>query len=288
MDAAAILGFFTPYEPSPTVWGLSAVALGGFLLGLRRLAGRGGRQRPLAAAAFLLGLGLLYLTLQSRLDYYAQHLFFLHRLQHLVLHHLAPFLIALSAPQQVFAAAFEGLAIPRHWPGQRLSGRVYRGIQQPAVAGALFVGLIWIWLIPSIHPAAMLSLPLYNLMNWGMALDGLLFWWMIFNMRDADESPARHLGGRLLVLGLIILPQILVGSGIALSHQDLYPIYELCGRLLPMSAATDQQLGGLITWIPAAMMSVIGALILTHRWLSGSAETHPGLVLAPSSRRGEP
>ncbi len=276
MDPATVLAFLEPYEPSPTVWVVCAGALGCFLLGAWRLRRRGQRAGRVAVVAFPLGVALMYVALQTRFDYDAQHLFFLHRLQHLILHHLAPFLIAWSAPQVIFAAAFPEWRQVRRWPGVGGAGRFYHVIQQPAVAGGLFVGLIWVWLMPDLHIAAMLNVPLYHLMNWGMAVDGLLFWWMIFNMTDSRASVASHIGVRLLVLGLIMFPQILIGSAIALSQRDLYPTYALCGRLLPLDAMTDQQLGGLLTWIPAAMMSVVGALILVRRWLNSSAETAAG------------
>ena len=288
MDLPAVAAFLAPYEPSPTVWMLCGGALGLFVLGFHRLGRRGERRSLPAAAAFLLGLALIYVSLQTRADYYAQHLFFLHRLQHLVLHHLGPFLIAWSAPQAVFAAALGGWMWARRMPGYAQLGRAYRAVQQPAVAGVLFVGLIWFWLVPELHPAAMLSLPLYNLMNWGMAVDGLLFWWMILNMRAVGESPGHYVGARLLVLALIMLPQILIGSLIAMSRQDLYPIYALCGRLLPIDPMTDQQLGGLITWIPAAMMSVLGALVLARRWLIASDRASAEPVLIPTAPRSRP
>jgi putative membrane protein len=103
---------------------------------------------------------------------------------------------------------------------------------------------------------------------------------MILNMTAPGESRGHYVGVRLLVLSLIMLPQILIGSLIAMSRQDLYPIYALCGRLLPIDPMTDQQLGGLITWIPAAMMSVVGALVLVWRWLIASerASAEPGLI----------
>ncbi len=284
MDPTSALDFLTPYEPSPTVWAVCALALALFATGYWRLLHRGTPHRPLGALAFLLGLGLMYGALQTHYDYYAQHLFLLHRLQHLVLHHLAPFLIAWAAPQAVFAAAIPRGLLPQ-LPGRRALGRLYRGVQQPAIAGVLFVGLIWLWLSPGLHIYAMLSIPLYNAMNWGMALDGLLFWWMILNMGDPRSAPASHYGARLLVLALIMIPQSLIGSSIALSQQDLYDVYALCGRVLPVDAAVDQQIGGLLTWIPAAMMSVVGALILVRRWLRQPTGMAAGPVLDAQGAR---
>lgn len=258
------IAFFMPYEFSPTVLLVCATAALLFHRGRQGMAA--GRR-----LMFWLGLALMYLVLQTHYDYYAQHMFFVHRLQHIVLHHLAPFLIALAAPAEVLTAGLPAVLHRFVAPMRRNSAlrSVYRGIQQPVVASLLFVGLIGLWLTPGLHFYAMLNVPLYDAMNWGMALDGLLFWWMVFNLRSFGSDDANHYGGRILLLFLLMLPQIVIGAHIALSHRDLYEVYAVCGRVWPLSAQVDQQIGGLITWIPAAMMSIAGALVLLHRWVAG-------------------
>jgi putative membrane protein len=42
----------------------------------------------------------------------------------------------------------------------------------------------------------------------------------------------------------------------------LYDVYDVCGRAWAIDPLTDQELGGLLTWIPAAMMSVVGSLVV--------------------------
>lgn len=260
------LDFLAPYEFSPTVLIVCALTAILFLRGQHHT--KPGHGRILA---FWLGLVLIYLVLQTHYDYYAQHMFFLHRLQHLVLHHLAPFLIAWSAPAAVLAAGLPAsverrmIEPLRH---NRILRFVYHWLQQPLIATMLFVGLIYLWLTPSLHFIAMLNIPLYNSMNWGMALDGLLFWWMVFNLRTPYSSDGIHYGGRILLLFLAMPPQIVLGAYIALSERDLYDIYAVCGRAWPLSAHIDQQIGGLITWIPSAMMSLAGMLVLLRRWLN--------------------
>jgi putative membrane protein len=69
------------------------------------------------------------------------------------------------------------------------------------------------------------------------------------------------------MLILAMPPQIVLGAYIALSGNDLFDVYGLCGRAWDISPATDQTLGGLITWIPASMMHVIAALIVFSRWM---------------------
>lgn len=255
-----------PYDPSPVTIALFAMTLGLYLQGWRRCA-PGNRPGPLRVTAFLVGLLLCYGVMQTRFDYYAQYMFFVHRGQHLILHHLGPFLIALSNP----------LPILRYWHGQ-LSERVltwlrpvtllYRGLQQAWVAPCLFVGLIFFWLWPPVHFNAMLNRDLYWLMNWSMLVDGLLFWWLMLDPRNPDTTRAIGYGKRILILALVAVPQIILGASITFARESLYDVYEVCGRAWPMAPATDQVVGGIITWIPPAMMSILGILLVLRRLMN--------------------
>ena len=144
-------------------------------------------ERPhwLRRTSFLAGIALIYGTLQTHFVYLSQHMFFLNRLQHLGMHHLGPFLIALAWP---------GETVDRGMPqaGRRLvRGRwiqpVLRIVQNPVIAGLLFVGLVWFWLQPDIHFQAMISPVLYTTMNLSMVIDGLLFWFFILDPRPAPR-----------------------------------------------------------------------------------------------------
>jgi len=77
-------------------------------------------------------------------------------------------------------------------------------------------------------------------------------------------------GTRIIMLWAIMLPQIAIGAYIALSSTILYTSYSVCGRAWPIAPMTDQDIGGLITWIPAAMMSAVGALVVLRRWRTDS------------------
>ena len=71
---------------------------------------------------------------------------------------------------------------------------------------------------------------------------------------------------------LVMFPQIVGGALISFSPRDLYPFYDLCGRIYPeLGAHYDQVIGGLIIWIPPAMMSVL-ALVLVLNVLRRSEE----------------
>lgn len=264
--------YLSPYDFSPTVLAATLLAAALFARGqwVARRAGQPvGWWRGLA---FWLGLGLTYAVLQTQLDYVAQHMFWVHRGQHLVLHHLGPLLMVLALPHTVMARALpatllEGWLRPLwHHPAVR---GPYRLIQHPVVAPLLFVGIIFFWLVPSVHFAAMLSVPYYNAMNWSVLVEGLLFWWLILDPR----SPANGglgFGVRMIMVWAVMPPQILLGAYIGLNNEVLFEVYDICGRAWPVPPLVDQQLGGLLTWIPASMMSVIAALIVLRMWLRDS------------------
>ena len=271
-----IITFLTPWEFSPTVLLLCAGSAVFYLRGLRRARGEGASPGFWRSTAFLVGLASVYAFLQTHLDYLSQHMLWVHRLQHLVLHHAAPFLIALAAPLETLARGTphwlsRGLFVPLS--DNPLTLGLYRAVQNPVVAPLLFTGLIGFWLIPSIHFTAMLSLARYDLMNWSMLIDGLLFWWLVVGPEKHAGIRQLGYGTRIIMLWAVMLPQIAIGAYITLSSTVLYTSYSVCGRAWAIAPMTDQNIGGLITWIPAAMMSAVGALVILRRWRNDS---HPG------------
>jgi putative membrane protein len=287
LELERVGAYLLPWEFSPAWATACLVAAGWYLCGLQRQRSSGqttGFWRPLA---FLLGVGAIYAVTQTHYDYLSQYMFFTHRAQHLVLHHAAPFLIALAAPLPVLAAGMPNRI--RHFPGRTLAGRImgppYRLLQHPAIAPLLFVGLIYFWLIPEVHFDAMLSRQLYQIMNWSMLLDGLLFWWLVFDTRTPQQGGLGY-GMRILALLVVIPPQILLGAYLTFSENVLFDVYAVCGRAWPIAPLTDQRLGGLITWIPASMMSVVGILIVMRSILSDEDEADHERRTARVFRKG--
>ncbi|HJS90868.1 MAG TPA: cytochrome c oxidase assembly protein [Steroidobacteraceae bacterium] len=279
------LRYLLPWQFSPTVFLTCAVVVVLYargLLALRRGADRVGFWR---AFTFFLGIALNYAVMQTYLDFLAQHMFWIHRFQHLVLHHIGPVLIVLAAPQRVLRAGIPAGIARRLQVGawiRRPLQSLFRVIQHPLIAPTLFVGLIFFWLTPSIHFTAMLDGRRYLLMNWSMLADGLLFWWLMLAPRQAQGAAAIGYGTRLVILAIVAVPQILLGAYITLHSTPLYDIYAVCGRAWAISPIDDQQLGGLLTWIPAAMMSLVGILVVLHHILHDPQATTRRMRGAPA------
>src|SRR5665213_1866513 len=122
-----------PWDFSPTVLLTCGIAVVLFVRGARVAAQGSSRVGAWRRIGFYAGVALFYLPLQTRYDYLAQHMFWMHRLQHFLLHDVGSFLIALSAPWQLLAAG-----LPAKWrpPLAKvlLHGpirRIYDVLQQP-------------------------------------------------------------------------------------------------------------------------------------------------------------
>lgn len=264
------LRYLLPWQFSPTVFLTCAVVVTLYVRGLVVL-GRGGTRvgfwRPLT---FFLGLALNYAVLQTYIDFLSQHMFWIHRFQHLILHHVGPVLMVLAGPAPALRAGIpaglrQRLRVPA-WVSQP-TGLLLRLIQHPLVAPTLFVGLIFFWLTPAVHFTAMIDTRRYLLMNWSMLADGLLFWWLMLEPRQAQGGAAMGYGMRLVILPLVAVPQLLLGAYITLHGTPLYDVYAICGRAWAITPIDDQQIGGLLTWIPAAMMSLVGILVVLYHIL---------------------
>jgi putative membrane protein len=260
-DYAARLPWWMPWEFSWLAFFAMWLTLWWFYRGVA-LSPPEERPSVLRRVVFTIGMVAIYGVLQTRFEYLAQHMFFFNRMQHSVMHHSGPFLIALVWPG---AMILRGMPAPlRRLTEHRVVRAVFAVVQQPLLAAFLFVGLLALWLYPPVHFHAMLNLTLYDIMNWSMIIDGVLFWSLIL---DPRPKPPAHtsFGMRAAMVCIVIFPQIAIGASIVFAGGDIYPSYDLCGRFYTTISATyDQMVGGLIVWIPGSMMSLIGLLFLLN------------------------
>ncbi|MGH6870955.1 MAG: cytochrome c oxidase assembly protein [Rhizomicrobium sp.] len=252
----AEMPFWMPWEFSWPEFLACALTLAWFFRGLSRVDERPALWRQVS---FVTGVLSIYAVLQTHIDYYAQHMFFVHRAAHFVLHHAGAFLIALGASGRVVWAGMPDFLKPL------FDNRLVRGItgvlQHPAIAPVLFVGLLYFWLIPAIHTRVMLDRTLYDFMNWTMAINGIMFWWLVLDPRPKPPARLSPLMRGLMIL-LIELPQMVLGSVLSLSMTDYYPVYKICGRALEMTALNDQHYGGLIIWLPGTLTSFAAMIVV--------------------------
>ncbi len=216
---------------------------------------------------FFAGVGALFLALQSPIDPIAERLFFVHQIQHLLLRMLGPMLIALAWPQGILVAGLpasirRGLVAPM--ARQRWLRRAFRTVAHPVVVTALYVGALYVWEIPRYHDAALRDEAVHYSMHLTMLLAGLIFWWRIFDRRPPPNG--LRFGVRAMMLWLVILSNIVLGAYTTLKSAVLYRGYDAPGRLFGYAPLADEQVGGVVIWIPSSMMCVIAFLVILYMW----------------------
>jgi putative membrane protein len=261
---ATLLKWVVPWEFSWIFLAVFLLTCVLYLRGSRRLRVSFGRR-----LVFWIGMAIIYLSLQTYLDYFAEHEFFMHRIQQLLLHHLAPLLIVTAYPASVLRA---GLPLrwrvsvlrplQRSWPWRLIAGVLLN----PAVATLAFIVFVLMWLLPSLQTMAMLDWRVYRFMNWTMLISGFAYWSLVLDHRP--HPPGRMTAGlRVLSPAVTMTPQIVAGAVVTFSRVDLYPIFEICGRAFTFNVLTGQLIGGVITWVPAALIESIGGLLALRQWL---------------------
>ena len=252
-------------NPLPTLFLLAAAYL--YMTGLSRW------QRPShpvtrwQKASFFAGLFAIFLALQSPLEPLAEHLFSFHQVQHITLRMIGPLLILLGAPLTPFLRGLPSWALKglvRPVVGSRLAQRAYDKITNPVVTTILYLGVLYIWQVPGPHNLALANDLVHELMHTTMLASGFLFWWLVI-----DPKPHRsrlHHGLRILYLGLIVIPNTVLGAAITFRSTVIYEGYALVHQPFGLSLIIDQQLGGLTLWVLGDMMSILASGIVMIMW----------------------
>lgn len=248
-------------DPS-LVYVLGAWAL--YLLGSR---GRD-RPEPLRAAAFFGGLLTLVIALDSPIDVYADQLFWVHMLQHILLLTVAPPLILLGRP---WPRMWRALPVGPRTKAARTIARArwtapLRTLAHPLPAWVLFNVTLIGWHIPAAYDATLSSGAVHACEHAMFFFFGLLFW-----ARVIDPGPLRP---RLLwpvriayTIGAMVVGWVLAITLVVVPHA-LYGYYAgLPTRPGGISALTDQQIAAGVMWVPGSIAYAIVFLIGLYRWL---------------------
>jgi putative membrane protein len=252
-------------------WTLDAWVLAGVFVpaaiyarGVARLWGRAGRGRGVRrweAGCFAAGIVALFVALVSPLDSLGGALFSAHMVQHMVLMLVAAPLLVLGNPQ--VAAIW---ALPRG--GRRRVGRLARHpdvrgfvavFANPLAAWLLHAAAVWAWHVPALYEATLDSELVHFAQHTAFFLTALLFWWAAVRM--ARRTRARHGLGIVYVFTTAAHTTVL-SALLTFSTVLWYPIYENRTVAWGLTPLEDQQLGGLLMWVPAGMIYLVAALLL--------------------------
>ncbi|MGN6722434.1 MAG: cytochrome c oxidase assembly protein [Marmoricola sp.] len=217
---------------------LCLVALGLYVLGLRRLAAAGHRTSPWRVASFAVGLISLTLTLASPIDAYAMSLFWVHMVEHLLLIMIAPTFLVLGKPLSVIAAALGREQKP--W------GRTLSFLVHPVVALAVYSAVI----IGTHLTGFMDSMSMHAWLMDAEQVGYLIAGFLLMEAMIGSEPVQWRLpyAGRLLFMLVSMVPDTLVGIVLMQSQNTPFPMYMSMRPTWALDAHQDIVTAGGIMW----------------------------------------
>jgi putative membrane protein len=253
---------------------LAGLVLAGWAYGrgvrsLWRGGGVGRGVRPWRASAFGVGLLAVAAALLSPLDAAADHLLSAHMAQHLLLVVVAAPLLVVGSPMLAMSRV-----LPERWrQGARRWGRSrttrvsQRTLTNPIASLLLVTAVLWAWHVPPLYEAAVEDPVLHLVEHASFLGTALLFWWVALQPSGPRRLP--H-GADVLYVFAGALQSGALGALFTFASSPIYPLYARRTATLGLSPLADQQLAGLLMWVPSFVVYLLAAGALFVAWLRAS------------------
>jgi putative membrane protein len=233
--------------------------------------------------ALLSGLALLVLAYVSPIGVLADgYLFSAHMVQHLVLLLLIPLCLLLALPKERVAK----------WFDSKRMGRIGSLMSIATIGWISGVGAMWLWHVPALCTASTQNHLLGSFRDATFLAAGLLFWWPIYAPVERYRLPP--LTG-IAYLFSACLGCTLLGIYITFTTITVCPAFANPANRIGIlnmlydagfTPAVDQELGGLLMWVPPCSLYVAASISLLCRWYS-TMEEHPQILPELTSNRGQ-
>ena len=241
-----------------------------YCAGWARLANRA--STPVRPARFLAGWTVLTLSLVSPLHEAGEQSFTMHMIEHELIMLVATLLLASSNAGGVLAW---GLPQPLRttlgggWksPLQAL----WRRLTEPVTATAIQAVVMWAWHAPILFDRALESFAWHVCQHACFFVSSLLFWWAMLHPRGRGAG----YGVSAACLFVTSLIGGALGALMSFSSSPWYSDYAAMGMTgIGLDPTADQQLAGLVMWIPGGLVHGVAALVFFYRWLKSAEEAH--------------
>lgn len=251
------------WDPDPFVLAASVIALVLYLVGVRRLRARGSRRTPSRPRqwAFYGGLAAAVGAIVSPLHGWSETLFSAHMTQHLVLMIVAAPLVVIGRPAAPFVAALP-TGVARTWSRVRSAPRRSAPLLLHPVALWLASAIVlWAWHLPTFYDAALDNELVHGLEHATFIVTAGLVWAAAFGERPIGAAAA------VLLLFATALQSGALGAILTFAGSVLYETHALAAPAVGVDPLTDQQLAGVIMWIPAGIVYLAAMAMLLARLL---------------------
>lgn len=229
-----------------------AVSLTLYFRGVRHL-----HPRWYPPVSFAFGWIMIFAALVGPIDTLSDILFAVHMTQHELLMIVAAPLIVIGQP---FAAGMWGL--PERWreKGASLTRRVaspWRRLTGPVTVLVLHAAVLWAWHIPFAFETALHHETIHAIQHLMFFVSAALFWWAIIQGRYGRVG----YGVAVFFVFATAMHTSILGALLVFAKHLWYPSY---------GSLEDQQLAGLIMWIPSGVIFLFAGLALFAAWLGES------------------
>lgn len=244
-----------------------------YAAGAFRLWRRSARSRPLRmrqALLFAIGWAILAAALVSPLHAWGERVFTAHMIEHeLLMAVAAPLLVASSPAAAMMWALPIKLRLAFGAAGQaKVLRTVWAAISRPVAATFLHGVAIWAWHVPALFEAALAQGVLHYAQHASFFGTGLLFWWVLLPRSGREQA----YGSAVMHLFFTSLHTGLLGVLLLVSPRLWYPANAAGAKLWNLSSLEDQQLAGLVMWVPAGLIYGGAALLLAGLWIRSSGQ----------------
>lgn len=122
----------------------------------------------------------------------------------------------------------------------------------------LHTAIFWLWHAPDAYMLALYDPAIYWLMQGTLLISAMVFWAAVL------LAPPGH-----AIVGLvgITIQMGLLGALLVFSNQPLYAPHFTTTQAFAMTPLADQQLSGLIMWVPASLPYLLVAVLRLASWL---------------------
>lgn len=221
------------------------------------------------ATAFAAGWATLVLALVA-LDDISDRLFAAHMAQHELLMLVAAPLVAMSAPFVAFVWMLPPRARRRVTAAMRRPGVAapLAAITAPSIVWLLHAAALWTWHVPALYDAALAHEPVHALQHLSFFGSAALFWWGLAHGRYGRIG----YGAAVVYVFATAVHSGVLGALLTFSTHVWYPAYASTSAAASygLTPLEDQQLAGLLMWIPAGLVFIGGGLYFFAAWLKES------------------
>jgi putative copper resistance protein D len=257
---------FTVWSGEILIWMGVVVATVAYLVAVRIV----NRAHPRTSvprwrvAAWLAGVAAVAVALVSAVDVYADSVFSVHMVQHLLLAMVAPPLLAFGAPTTLALRAATP-QIRRSLILPVLHSRAIKAISWPPVGWTILAVVMWVTHFSPLFNAALEDESLHSLEHLLYLVAGLLFWWPVIG---ADPSRWRLTPAwRMVYLATQMPFNTAVGLALYFAPQVLYAHYATLDRTWGPDPFTDQQVAGIVMWGAGDIILLAALVVAVAAWL---------------------